>query len=179
MTPPRLRIVPAELKRANAYVQLHHRHHPPVIAHRFSLAVIDGDDLVRGVAIVGQPKARMAMDGFTVEVNRVATDGCPNACSALYGAAWRAARQLGYRRIITYTLSTETGVSLHAAGWDCDGHAGGGSWDTPGRPPVRDLHPLEEKVRWSRRSEFPETGYDYPSPIWPADPEDHQAVLFP
>lgn len=35
----------------------------------------------------------------------------------LYGAAWRAAKAMGYQRAITYTQADETGASLRAAGW--------------------------------------------------------------
>lgn len=143
----RLTVVPCELDEANAFVALHHRHHRPVVGHRFSLAVADEAGTVRGCAIVGRPTARMLQDGWTAEVTRLATDGCPNACSALYGACRRAAFALGYRRLVTFTLSTESGVSLLGAGWKCLGEAGGGSWSRTGRPRV-DLHPLQTKLRW-------------------------------
>lgn len=109
-----LEIVPCELSEANAFVAQHHRHHKPVVGHRFSLAVSDGQ-AVRGVAIVGRPIARMLDDGETLEVTRVATDGAINACSALYAACWRAARAMGYRRLVTYILDTELGTSVRAA----------------------------------------------------------------
>ena len=35
----------------------------------------------------------------------------------LYGACVRAARALGYRRVVTYTLKDETGASVRAAGF--------------------------------------------------------------
>ena len=89
----------------------------------------------------------MADDGLTLEVNRVATDGCPNACSALYGAAWRAAKAMGYQRLITYTLPEEGGASLRGAGWRLVGEAGGGKWSREGRPRV-DMHPTHGKLRW-------------------------------
>jgi hypothetical protein len=76
-------------------------------------------------------------------------DGVRNACSALYAAAWRAARALGYRRLVTYTLAEEGGASLRAAGWRCVGEAGGGPWSRVGRPRV-DTHPLQAKLRWER-----------------------------
>lgn len=79
-----------------------------------------------GVAIVGRPTARMLDDGWTVEVTRLATDGAHNACSILYAAAWRAARAMGYRRCVTFTLPEEGGASLRGAGWRCIGEAGGG-----------------------------------------------------
>jgi hypothetical protein len=81
----RLAILPCDLAEANAFVLRHHRHHKPVVGHKFSLAVSDGET-IRGVAIVGRPVARMLQDGLTLEVTRVATDGAKNACSALYGA---------------------------------------------------------------------------------------------
>jgi len=143
----RLTVVPLPLDEANAFVAQHHRHHKPTPGHKFSLGVADEDGVIRGVAIVGRPVARMLDNGLTLEVNRVATDGCPNACSALYGAAWRAAKALGYRRLITYTLNTEPGTSLRGAGWKLLGERGGGSWSVPSRPRV-DKHPLQGKLLW-------------------------------
>lgn len=97
--------------------------------------------------MIGRPVARALDDGLTLEVNRVATDGAKNACSALYGAAWRAARALGYRRLVTYTLATEPGTSLDAAGWKVVGQVTGRSWSCPSRP-RDDKHPTTNKVRW-------------------------------
>ena len=113
---PQLFIVPVSLAQANAYVTEHHRHHKKVPGHKFSLGVHDGEKLV-GVAIVGRPVARHYDDGMTLEVNRTCTDGTPNANSALYGAAWRAAKAMGYSRLITYTQDGESGASLKGAGW--------------------------------------------------------------
>lgn len=142
----RLSVVPIALDEANAFVAQHHRHHSPVIGHKFSLGIAD-DTQIRGVAIVSRPTARMSNDGWTLEVTRLATDGCDNACSALYGAAWRATKALGYRRLITYILASEPGTSLVAAGWRLVGEAGGGSWSRKDRPRV-DKHPLQTKMRW-------------------------------
>jgi hypothetical protein len=144
---PRLVVVPCELAEANAFVTTHHRHHKPAVGHRFSLAVADEAGEVRGVAVVGRPVARGSQDGWTLEVTRLATDGAANACSALYGAARRAAFALGYRRLITYTLPEEGGASLRGAGWRCLGERGGGSWSCPSRPRV-DMHPLQVKLCW-------------------------------
>jgi len=141
-----LLIVPCTLREANAFVEQHHRHHDPARGCIFVLAVA-ADGQVRGVAIVGRPVARNLQDGFTAEVTRLATDGTRNACSMLYGAAWRAARAIGYRRLVTYTLPEEGGASLRAAGWKCLGEAGGGSWDRAERPRV-DTHPTQVKLRW-------------------------------
>lgn len=117
-TAPRmLRIVPIRFADACGFVAMWHRHHAPPTGHKFSIGVADADDVLRGVAIVGRPVARMFDNGLTLEVTRTATDGTPNANSMLYGAAWRAAKALGYRRLITYTQDGETGASLRATAW--------------------------------------------------------------
>lgn len=113
----KLRIVPVKFEDACGFVATWHRHHQPPAGHKFSIGVVTPDDVLRGVAIVGRPIARSYDDGMTLEVNRSATDGTPNANSALYGAAWRAAKALGYRRLVTYTQAGESGSSLRAAGW--------------------------------------------------------------
>lgn len=142
-----LQIVPITLREAHAFVAEHHRHHKPAQGGLFALAVADIAG-VCGVAVVGRTVARALDDGFTCEVTRLATNGARNACSMLYGAAWRAARALGYRRIVTYTLSEEGGTSLRAAGWRVVAErAGGGSWSRHGRPRV-DEHPTQVKLRW-------------------------------
>lgn len=141
-----LRLSPITLDEANAFVIEHHRHHKPVPGAKFCIAVSD-DELVRGVAIVGRPVARMLDDGWTLEVNRVATDGARNACSMLYGACRRAAFAMGYRKLITYTLPAEGGASLRATGWRCLGERGGGSWNRTTRPRV-DTAPMQVKMGW-------------------------------
>lgn len=118
-----LELIPMTLREANAFVEQHHRHHKPVVGHKFSIGVSDGEKVV-GVAIVGRPVGRFLDDGWTLEVTRLCTDGTHNACSMLYAAAWRAARAMGYRRVVTYILESETGASLKAAGWKCIGKAG-------------------------------------------------------
>jgi len=144
---PRIRIVPISFADAKAFVAEHHRHHAPPRGHKFSVAVADEIGDVRGVAMIGRPVARMLDDGLTLEVNRVATDGCANACSALYGAAWRAAKALGYERLITYTLASEPGSSLRGAGWTVVAQVKGRSWSCKSRP-RRDTHPTQDKIRW-------------------------------
>ncbi len=144
----RLALLPITLADANAFVQRHHRHHPPVVGHKFSLAAAKGGQVV-GVAITGRPVSRLRDDGLTLEVTRLCTDGSRNACSFLYGAAARAAFALGYRRIGTYTLPSEGGASLRAAGWQLVGERGGGSWSRPARH-RDDCHPIQSKLLWER-----------------------------
>ena len=138
-----IRLVPTTLREANAFVKAHHRHHKPVTGHKFSIGCTADGRLV-GVAIVGRPVSRYLDNGLTLEVNRLCTDGTKNACSMLYAAAWRAARAMGYEKIITYTLDTENGASLRAAGWTCAGLAGGKRW-TGSRRPAADLYPAQMK----------------------------------
>jgi hypothetical protein len=108
--------------------------------------VTDGER-VCGVAIVGRPVARGLDDGLTLEITRVCTDGTPNAASALYGAARRATFALGYRKLVTYTLASESGISLRASGYRVVGEVQGRSWNCASRPRV-DKHPLDNKLRW-------------------------------
>lgn len=145
-----LRIAPISLRAANDYVARAHRHHGPVRGHKLSVSVVDEGGEVRGVAILGRPVARHLDGQGYIEVVRVATDGTSNACSMLYGAARRVAREMGYQpsQIITYTLAEESGVSLRAAGWHVDAETRGGSWDRPGRARA-DKHPTGQKIRWS------------------------------
>ena len=143
-----LDIVPITLAEANEFVKRNHRHHGKVIGHKFSIAVADVEtSKIVGVAIVGRPVSRFLDDGWTLEVNRLCTDGTHNACSMLYAAAWRAARAMGYKRVITYILETENGTSLRAAGWKCIGQAGGLRW-TGRRKPEVDLYPAQMKLRY-------------------------------
>lgn len=114
----RLEVVPLTFRQAGRFVAFMHRHHPPPRGTKFAIGVVEkGTDDLRGVAMVGRPLARAYDTGRIAEVNRTCTDGCPNANSALYGAAWRVAKAMGYRSIITYTQEGESGSSLRAAGW--------------------------------------------------------------
>ncbi len=130
-----MEITPINFEEANAYVLAFHRHHKPMQGCKFCLAVSDGDKVV-GVAIVGRPVARMLDNGWTLEVNRCCTDGTKNACSMLYSSAWKAAKALGYKRLITYTLPEEGGASLRASNWKCIGLKGGGNWNVKSRPRI-------------------------------------------
>lgn len=143
----RLSVVPVTLREANAFVAAHHRHHVPPRGCVFCLGVEDDAGTLRGVAIAGRPVSRMLQDGRTLEVTRVATDGARNACSKLYAAVRRAAPHLGYRRLVTYTLASESGASLRGAGWRRVADVSGGSWSRPSRG-REDKHPLAAKVRW-------------------------------
>lgn len=145
-------IVPLKLKEANEFVRNFHRHNRPVVGHVFSIGASDGSKLV-GVAICGRPVARMLDDGVTLEVLRLCVvDNSPKgSCSFLYSRAWRAASSLGWNKLITYTLRSESGASLRGANWKCVGitpgaKQGKGWTNRPGR----DWQPVvgQDKFRW-------------------------------
>lgn len=142
-----LELQPISFEEACTFVNANHRHHKAPAGWKFGIAVNDGQKIV-GVVMVGRPVARRLDDGWTLEVNRCCTDGTKNAASMLYGAAARAARALGYKRLITYTLVTERGTSLIAAGWkslyDTRKRK---SWNVPSRPRI-DKAPTGQKTLW-------------------------------
>jgi len=146
-----MRIVPLELRDLNALVAGLHRHHKPVQGHRFSIGLRDGDRLVGGCS-VGRPVARMTDASKTLEVTRLVTDGSPNACSALYSAAARIGKEMGYESIQTFILESEPGTSLKAAGWTLESRSSGGGWWTRvSRPDRRQDQPQCAKQKWSKR----------------------------
>lgn len=115
-----LAVVPYTLRKANDFIEKFHRHSKRTARNggKFAIAAeIDGE--IVGVAIVGNPVSATLMDGFTAEVLRccVLPDAPKNTCSFLYGRCWRIWQQQGGRRLITYTLQTESGASLRGAGW--------------------------------------------------------------
>jgi hypothetical protein len=165
----RIAVIPITLPVANGYIERWHRHHAPLVTvingHRrtnkgfawVALAAVAEEEIV-GVAVLGRPPNRYSDDGQTIELLRLATDGTPNACSALLGASARTAKAMGASQIITYTLETETGISLRAAGWNRDRDGISSSW-TKGRGKARNKrggntiwrpHMEIDKVRWSK-----------------------------
>jgi len=147
-----LKVIPLELEEANRVVSAWHRHHKPTVGHRLSLGVIDENNTVHGAAIIGRPVARLAGDPRDVlEVTRLVSDGTRNVCSMLYSAAARAGKEMGYMRIQTYILADqETGSSLKASGWECEGVAGGGQWKHTDGKERRSDQPTGKKLRWSK-----------------------------
>lgn len=142
---------PMTLKEAQSFVDQHHRHNVAPQGHKFSIGLSNGENVI-GVVIVGRPVARHNDDGWTLEVTRCCVlEGHRNANSMLYAAAWRAARAMGYHRLITYTLKSETGTSLKASGWKVIGATKGKEkgWNVPSRPRVKaERYPTEDKAIW-------------------------------
>ena len=150
--------IPVSLKEASDYVDKNHRHHSHAIRDKFRVgAEVDGE--LVGIVQVGRPLSRYLDDGKTLEVLRLCTTGGKNVCSFLYSRAARIAKELGYKKIITNILQSETGRSLLASGWHCEEqNAGGGSWNVPSRPrdaqlsliPTKQKYPTEKKQRWAK-----------------------------
>lgn len=143
----KVEIRPISFKQASEFINKHHRHHNATVGCKFVIGLYKGDRLI-GCAVCGRPVSRHLDNGFTCEINRVCTDGTRNACSMLYGACCRIAKEMGYKKIITYILESEDGASLKASNFICEGAAGGIHW-TGCRDKGQDI-PQEMKTRWVR-----------------------------
>lgn len=144
------------LRQANAFVRQHHRHHKPARGLKFALGLLEADTIV-GIAIIGRPVGRGCDPVYTAEVTRLCTDGTKDACSALYGAAARAAQAQGFRKIQTYILASEPGISLKASGWLIEASVDGRAWDHTSERQLRldggtrrSDQPTDDKVRWAK-----------------------------
>lgn len=150
-----MKIVPCTYRTACDFVNQHHRHHKASQGCKFCIGLMNDSNELCGVAICGRPVGRYLDDGFTLEINRLCTDGTRNACSMLYGACCRVAKAMGYKRVITYILESENGASLKASNFICEGQAGGTHWTGIREPKqfslLEEKLPKEMKVRWSKQ----------------------------
>lgn len=143
-----LEIRPISNKDAGLFVDENHRHNQAPWGNWFSIALYDWDELV-GVAMVGRPISRILDDGLTAEVRRLTIKGTvPNGCSMLYGRAKRICILMGFRKVITYTLQSESGSSLKAVGAKAVARVRARSWDTGKRHRETQPVQLEPKIRW-------------------------------
>ena len=145
-----MRVVPLTLKQANELIAKWHRHHKPVVGHRFSIGAQKGGRLV-GAAVVGRPVSRELDQYAIAEITRLVTDGTRNACSFLYAASAKIAKFMGFDRIQTYILEDEPGTSLKAAAWTLDGLTNGGNWNHSWRKGRRVDQPMCRKQRWVKK----------------------------
>lgn len=145
-------IVPIFQREAFEFITKVHRHHVKPVGSIFQLGLSNNglNDNLIGCAVVGRPVARRIQDGLTCEVTRMCTDGSKNACSKLYSACARIAKEMGYKKIVTYILESETGVSLRASGWKFVRSTPGKSWSVPSRERV-DKHPLGVKHLYEKQ----------------------------
>lgn len=147
---------PITLREANDFIASYHRHNGRTARNggKYAIGAECGDQLV-GVAIVGRPVARLLADVYTGEVLRVCVrpDAPRNTNSFLYAACWRAWRGMGGRKLITYTLTEESGASLRGAGWKVVAEVKPGGWDRPNR--AREWQPIygQQKLRWEREAQ--------------------------
>lgn len=140
--------VPLALKECNEFVARHHRHHDPVYRDKFRVGCTEGGVLV-GVANVGRPVSRVLDDGKTLEVTRLCTTGEKDVCSFLYSRCARIAKEMGYSKIITYILESESGTSLKASGWHKEADTNGHNWSCKSRP-RKTTAPTCDKQRWAK-----------------------------
>ena len=148
----RFYVVPLTLNQANSLVSDLHRHHKPTQGHRFSIGAIDCFGELVGAAIIGRPVSRNVDPYNVCEVTRLVTDGTEHACSFLYGAAARIAKEMGFSKIQTYILESELGTSLKAAGWVYESNTAGGNWNASyaNKGTRREDQPMTPKQRWSK-----------------------------
>jgi hypothetical protein len=148
-----MEVVPMTLREANDFVEAFHRHNGRTSRDGGKFAIgcsLEGELL--GVAIVGRPLARSLNDSFTAEVLRTCVkEGAPKGVNSfLYGRCWRIWQAMGGRRMVTYTLATESGSSLKGAGWKMAGKVPGhkNGWSTASRQ--RAWQPIygQLKFRW-------------------------------
>lgn len=162
-----MKIVPLTLAQANELVTNLHRHHKPVVGHRFSIGVEHAGVLV-GAAIVGRPVARGCDPYKVAEVTRLVTDGTKNACSILYSAAARIAKEMGFEKIQTYILIDEPGISLKAAAWVYEADTAGGDWNHSAAyaGKRRTDQPQCRKQRWAKilKKEKPQNEHHITTP---------------
>lgn len=148
MPKPTYKAAAITFEQACDFITEHHRHHKAPQGWKFGTSLVDSEGRTVGVVIVGRPVSRRQDDGLTLEVIRLCTvENAPNAASQLYGIARRIAKELGYRRIITYILIEEEGVTLKAAGWQLVRESRGGSWSQPSRART-DKAPTGKKTLW-------------------------------
>ena len=159
------KIIPIGKREAAEFVEKHHRHNGYSQRKLIEFAKIvlgarhsETGELI-GVVVAGHPRARVLQERepFTMEIWRLCVkEGNKNACSFLLGAVCRAAKEMGYKKVITYTLISEPGSSLKAAGFSreavCKPNPRGWSCGKRKRPPwdegQKELLTKTEKIRW-------------------------------
>lgn len=86
-----LNLVPLTVEQAEKFLTSHERHYKSNALPVFALGISDG--AICGAVIVG-------VSGEDAELSHIYSDGESLGYTLLYGAAWRAAKALGYVRMI-------------------------------------------------------------------------------
>lgn len=143
------KVIPLTLKQANDFVLKNHRHHKQVQGHRFSLGYEIAGEIV-AVIICGRPVSRKTDFKSCLEITRMCSDGTKNACSKLYAAAARVAKEMGFKKIQTFILESENGISLKASGWNFVGTSKGGQWVHTDGKKRRTDQPICKKMKYEK-----------------------------
>ena len=119
----RISTKPITIKEANHFVSEHHRHHRPTTRNcgKWAISAINNlTNEVIGVAISANPVSATYMDGYTIEITRLCViENAPlGTASYLLSQCAKIWKQMGGKKIITYTLDYESGASLKGAGWE-------------------------------------------------------------
>ena len=114
---------PITIKQANEFVAKYHRHHRPTTKNcgKWAISAVDvKTDIIVGISITGNPVSASFMDGYTLEITRLCIkEGAPlGTASFLISKCSSIWKQMGGKRLLTYTLSHESGASLKGAGWE-------------------------------------------------------------
>jgi hypothetical protein len=144
-------VVPLSLREANDFVEAFRRHNGRTSRDggKFAIGCSHDNNLV-GVAIVGRPISRLLDDSFTAEVLRTCTneEAPKGAVSFLYAACWRVYRAMGGMKLVTYTLTSESGASLRGSGWKVVAEVKPCTWDRPNRGRRWQSIYGQQKFRW-------------------------------
>ena len=158
-------IVPIGKREAAKFVEKYHRHNgyegqrKLIEFAKIVLGARNENGELIGVVVAGHPRARVIQEKepLVLEIWRLCVrEGNKNACSFLLGAVCRAAKEMGYKKVITYTLISEPGSSLKAAGFSreavCKPNPRGWATGSRKRPPWDEGQKKrlteEEKIRW-------------------------------
>jgi hypothetical protein len=131
---------------AAAVIRRWHRHHKPHRRQLLAVGAFRGSACV-GVAVCERPKAPGLCNGITWELTRLATPGdehlrelepradhATGIASCLAAACWRSAREIGVRRLVSYTRVDESGTCYRAAGWVATAIVRGREWAGKNKP---------------------------------------------
>lgn len=113
-------IRPITLKAANDFMKANHQNRDTLKRGRFAIGLykkIRGNETLIGAAICGRPAPVKADDGYTLEINRLFTKEAGNSLAMLYGACCGTAKEMGYRKVVTYAPETDPGTTIKADGF--------------------------------------------------------------